>query len=641
MKEYWDGRYEWAERNYDLYIPFLERTVQAAGQEGWLAKGGRLGFITSDRFLNADYGAKLREELPKGLKVDLLIDFRDTRIFEGALNYPAILIGQWGTGSAGEMEAARIFSSDTPLPELLKQLKTLRKKVADEPVLRSNAAEVFSFPRNQLKTDGWWLMPNDERNVFGKLRATQGQNLIDLTVTRSAAFQGYSTSADPVFIFEEVEDLGKILRLRPRHEPKHCRCTKEPVEIEKYALRPFLFGRDVNRWLIDWKGTWVMFPYDTYQKKETLYDELSVIEGWNLIPSGENLDRFNFANPDTITTIEERFPKAWKYLRNHEEVLREREHEKYAKNKAEGYGWYGATYPRGLDFYFRPKLMLQLLSRYNSVAYDPAGKFVFQAGGKGGGVYGVVPVETVNHRALQGLLSSKVTDFLIKQVSSVYGGRFYSYADQFLKDLPICQPLLDSKSSQSKSVGKSAEKISDLSAAKLRLLHKLEAFPESFASDLPKFELDTVKRLCGKQPQSENLKISQDAIRVEQALYAFEVHYGSQTPFGFDDREHAECLAEALRNQKKQNIQRKDVLSWRLPATVAGCKSLLELVGNTQAQLEKTRQQVGSQEADLNDLIFEIYGLSKDERKVVDDFLLRYSSGPALAPEAFDEEIDE
>jgi hypothetical protein len=641
VKEYWDGRYEWAERNYDLYIPFLERTVQAAGQEGWLAKGGRLGFITSDRFLNADYGGKLREELPKGLKVDLLIDFRDTRVFEGALNYPAILIGQRGTGSTGEMEAARIFSSDAPLPELLKQLKTLRKKVGDETVLRSNAAEVFSFPRNHLKAKGWWLMPNDEQGVFDRLQNCAGKNLDELTASASGGFAGYQTSADAVLVFDEAEDCGQILKLIPRHEPKHCGCGKNPIEIEKGALRPFLFGRDVGRWLIDWKKAWVMFPYDTYQKKETLYEEMSVVEAWNLIPSGDNIDRFNFANPDAITTIEERFPKAWKYLRNHEEALRDREHGRYAKSKSDGFIWYGAARPQNLDFFFRPKLMLQLLSRYNSVAYDPEGKFVFQAGGKGGGVYGVVPVETVNHRALQGLLSSKVTDFLIKQVSSVYGGRFYSYADQFLKDLPICQPLLDSKSSQAKSVGKSAEKISDLSTAKLRLLHKLAAFPESFVSDLSKYELDTVKRLCGKQPQSENLKISQDAIRVEQALYAFEVHYGSQTPFGFDDREHAECLAEALRNQSKQNIQKKDVLSWRLPATVAGCKSLLELVGNTQAQLEKTRQQIGSQEADLNDLIFGMYTLSKDERKVVDDFLVRYSSGPALAPEAFDEEIDE
>ncbi len=637
VKEYWDGRYEWAEGNYDLYIPFLERAIQSAGQDGWLNKGGRLGFITSDRFLNVDYGVKLREELPKGLKVDLLIDFRDTRVFEGALNYPAILIGQRGAGSAGEMEAARIFSSETPLPELLNEFRSLRKKVADESAQRGNAVEVFRFPRNQLKAKGWWLMPQQERRVFDRLRNCEGQSLNELTASASGGFAGYQTSADAVLVFDEVEDCGRILKLVPRHEPKHCGCGRNPVEIEKEALRPFLFGKDVTRWLIDWKKTWVMFPYDTYQKKETLYDELSVIEGWNLIPCRENIDKFNFANAAAITTIEERFPKAWKYLRNHEEVLRKRENGKYAKDKAEGYGWYGATYPRALEYYFRPKLVLQVLSRGPSVAFDPGGSFVFTAGGTAG-VYGIAlrKSNSVDLKSAAALLNSRAVDFQVKQVSSVFGSRFYSYGDQFIEKI-----VLPTQSSKLASAGPIADTLVSLTALRARLAHKLRDFPESFVSDLSKFELDTVKRLCDKQPQSENLKISQDAIRVEQALYGFEVHYGTQTPFEFEVREHAECLAEGLRNQKKQNIQRKDVLSWRLPATVTGCKSLLELAKSTHTELEKIRQQVGSQEADLNDLIFEIYALSKDERKVVDDFLLRYSSGPAVASEVLEEGGDE
>jgi hypothetical protein len=633
VKEYWEGRYEWAERNYDLYIPFLERAVRAAGQDGWLKEGGRLGFITSDRFLNADYGAKLREELPKDLRVDLLIDFRDTRVFEGALNYPAILIGERSKDSTGGMEAARVFSSETALSELLEQFKNLRKKVTTEPVLRSNAAEVFSFPRNQLKAKGWWLMPNDERAVFDRLRKSAGKNLEELTVSASGGFAGYQTSADSVLVFDEIEDCGQVLKLMPRHDTTKCGCGKNPIQIEKEALRPFLFGKDVTRWLIDWKKTWVMFPYDTYQKKETLYDELSVIEGWNLIPTRENIDRFNFANPDAITTIEERFPKAWKYLRNHEEELRDREHQRYAKDKTDGFIWYGAGRPQNLDYYFHPKLMLQLLSRYNSVACDPEGKFVFQAGGKGGGVYGVVPEQTSNHRALQGFLSSKVVDFFIKQISSVYGGRFYSYADQFLKDLPVCQQLLEGKSRPTKRVGELAEKTSDLSATRLRLLYKLTAFPESFASELSRYELDTVKNLCDKKPQSENLKISQDDIRVEQALYGFEVHYGTQTPFEFEVREHAECVAEGLRLQKRQNIRRKDILSWRLPVPGSGCKKLLELLAGLQGKLAQLKSQVTSTEEELNQTVFEMYGLSKDEQTVIDDFLTRYSSAskPVLA----------
>src|SRR6185437_4693574 len=52
VKEYWEGKYEWTERNYDLYVPFMERAVQSAGHEGWLKESGKLGFILSDRFLN-------------------------------------------------------------------------------------------------------------------------------------------------------------------------------------------------------------------------------------------------------------------------------------------------------------------------------------------------------------------------------------------------------------------------------------------------------------------------------------------------------------------------------------------------------------------------------------------------------------
>jgi hypothetical protein len=108
----------------------------------------------------------------------------------------------------------------------------------------------------------------------------------------------------------------------------------------------------------------------------------NVIEGWNLIPSRDNIDEFKFADPDAITTIEDRFPRAWKYLCKHEDELRGRENDRYAKAKPDGVVWYGAPRPQNLDYYFRPKLMVQLLTCYNSVAYDPNGKFVFQAGAK-------------------------------------------------------------------------------------------------------------------------------------------------------------------------------------------------------------------------------------------------------------------
>jgi hypothetical protein len=171
VKEYWAGKYEWTQHNYDLYVPFLERAVNSAGQEGWLAGKGRLGFILSDRFLNVDYGEKLREHLPESLRLDVLLDFRDTRVFAGALNYPAILIGQRdGEGTKGSLEGARAFTSEAAAQDILGEFGQLRKKLDGERATMGSTIEVFNFPRRRLKGPGWWLMPGREREAFEKVR---------------------------------------------------------------------------------------------------------------------------------------------------------------------------------------------------------------------------------------------------------------------------------------------------------------------------------------------------------------------------------------------------------------------------------------------------------------------------------------
>jgi len=209
-----------------------------------------------------------------------------------------------------------------------------------------------------------------------------------------------------------------------------------------------------------------------------------------------------------------------------------------------------------------------------------------------------------------------------------------------LLNLPLLDIQVASHCLIQQKVSELAERTSNLSAERLRLLHKLAAFPESFVSDLSKYELQTVKRLQNKQPQSENLRISQDAIRVADALYGYEVDYGDQNAFEFELREHSECLAEAFRIQKRQNLRRKDVLSWRLPVTAAGCGKLLELLTGLQENLSKHNDKVTSEE-ELNELVFKLYGLSKDEQRVIDEFLTRYSSASkAMIAEEEEEHLE-
>lgn len=634
VKEYWEGKYEWPEHNYDLYIPFLERTVQAAGREGWLKAGGRLGFIVSDRFLNVEYATGLREQLPGKMRVELVLDFRDTRVFTGALNYPAIIVGKRGNGGReGELLAGRIFSSDTPLGELLEEFQRLRKRVPAGQAALGTALEVFAFERSRLRPEGWWLMPGDERRVFDKLRAAPGEPLLTLTASASGGFAGYQTSADSVLVLDDVEDRGATLELSPRHAPGHCGCGREPVEIEKEAVRPFLFGKDVGRWQIDWKHSWVLFPYDLYRSKQrTAYGEEEIVERWNLIPSRENIKDFEITHGEIVQTIEERFPKAWKYLKGHEEQLRARENDKYAKEKPAGRVWYEATYPRGLDFYFRPKLVLQLLARRSSVAFDTEGRFVFQAGGKGGGVYGIVPEASAGSpRTWEALLNSRLVDFLIKEISSVYGGRFYSYGDQFLRDLPIAERLKATSSRPAKELANGATRLWSLAEQQRSLRKKLEDFPESFGSELAEYELLEIANLASKQPPAAGLVIEPEQVAIEKSLYGYEVHFGGQSTFDFEDREHAECVAEGLRERGRGKLDRKQVQSWKLPVKPEGCRRLLQLAGEAKLKLQETETEISAEERKLNSLVYESYGLDQQEQRIVEDFLARYSSKSATS----------
>lgn len=620
VKEEWEGKYQWTEGNYDLYVPFFERSVRSPVRGGWLAPNGKLGFIISDRFLNADYGRTLRERLPKMLRIDLLMDFRDTRIFADALNYPAILIGELsGKGAQGEFEVARVFASDAGFAALLEEFVTLRKKLRTDKTVRGSSVEVFQFPRARLVAEGWWLMPAEEATVFDKLRKVKGQQLSGLSASASAAFQGYSTSADGFFVFTEIEDRGELLKVRPRHEGK---CCEKPFELEKAALRPFLFGRDVARWGVDWKRTWVFFPYDVYAKKETLLQEARIVEDWNLIPSKGNIGEFELVAADEIEKIEDRFPRMWKYLKKHEAELRKRESGKYKEGTPRAAFWYEATYPRGLNFYFRPKLVLQVLSRQPSFTLDLEGRFVFTAGGTAG-VYGIALKDTSRRHALSvaAVLNSPAADFCVKQISSVFGSRFYSYGDQFIEKLVV--PI------EAEGFGQLAdrsERLVKLSSQRKELERRILGFPETFEAGVESFELQTLNKLLQAWPKAAQLMVDSKVISVEPRLYGWAVLYDSPPPFEFQEKAHAECLAEALRVRGRKGMSVKEILEWRIPIKPSGCMRLLALLKKDQEESRTISAKLAKQEEDLNTEVYRVCGVDSLEREVIEGFLKRYTS---------------
>lgn len=90
---------------------FTYKVNGVAFSEVRLHKGGCLGFICSDRFLLTNYGAPLREHLPREAQVRLLLDLRDSKVFQQALNYPAIFVVRRGPSKRPNVfPAGRAFS---------------------------------------------------------------------------------------------------------------------------------------------------------------------------------------------------------------------------------------------------------------------------------------------------------------------------------------------------------------------------------------------------------------------------------------------------------------------------------------------------------------------------------------------------
>jgi len=77
----------------DLYVYFYARAAQL------LRKGGVGVFISSNKWLRAGYGEKLRQELLDKQAFDLIVDFGELPVFKAA-TFPAIFV--WQQKSRGD-----------------------------------------------------------------------------------------------------------------------------------------------------------------------------------------------------------------------------------------------------------------------------------------------------------------------------------------------------------------------------------------------------------------------------------------------------------------------------------------------------------------------------------------------------------
>lgn len=255
-------------------------------------------------------------------------------------------------------------------------------------------AATREIPAKEISSAEW----NFAASGDGGLRARLGK-LPDTLGGVAHIFVGLQTSADKIYVLEHVREVGTrqvVVRAADGTE----------WQLERALLKPFLSHVSLGRYERPSPSHWLIFPYELADGKARL------IEG---------------------AELERRWPNTWRYLSAHATALKAREGGKW--NHAQ---WYAFGRSQNLAEMDIPKLVVQVISLAGRYAYDDTACYF--TGGGNGPYYGVRWRSLDDPHSLhylQGLLNSRLLDWLLYGISTPFRGGYWSYGKRFIERLPI------------------------------------------------------------------------------------------------------------------------------------------------------------------------------------------------------------
>ena len=379
----------------DLLVYFYARALQILRPGGWLA------FITSNKFMRAGYGAKIREHLPASLRIQRVIDFGDLPLFEAEgktiAAYPAVVVGSRRQDTAehaltvadlaglvrGELSSANLKVNGEGVRSALEDLSGLLAR-----------AETRGFPQVMLKKDGWVLEDPVLIRLFERLM-NQGLPLRDFVGGR--LYRGLVTGLNEAFVIDQNKRDELI--------------EEDPRSAE--LIKPWLRGRDIKRWKAGWAGLYVI--------------------------AIQNSGDAGASNPWASGNSEEKaraiFREAYPAIHNHLSYF-ERFKDRAGKERGlrirqdHGRFWWELRPCAYYGEFGRPKIIFNRFINSPSFSYDTSGAYHNDA------CYLVVPPDP----SLAATINSTVVWWLLSHLCTGLQNGYMQVFTQFLERLPI--PLL-------------------------------------------------------------------------------------------------------------------------------------------------------------------------------------------------------
>ena len=564
--------------NFDLFLPFIEKSIQL------LNKKGRMGFIAPSLWRFNEYGEGLRRMLHQGHHLDRWVDFVSFQVFDEAITYTALQFYSKAPQDAVQF----VFAPDGSLADAPDW---------DDPNWSMTYSEL---PANG---DPWVFVPRKERALMNRLNS-ECMRLDDPSIT-NAIFQGLITSADYIY---HLSRIGPNLYL---HKPKRG----EPFEIhiEDAIMRPLVSGEEAKRYTSPVTDTYILFPYDTSGNSRLFTQE----------------------------EMAQSFPQAWSYLTTYDKELRAREN-----NGFDDESWYRFGRHQNIDKQEDMKLIVAQTVPNMRVCADHDGNFCLN----NVRVNGILPTNNDDFWYLLGVLNSTVADWVFRRIAKPKEGGFFEANRQFIAPLLIPEAT----SQQKEQVGKLAHQLQNLNTRKRDSLTALEkrfedCIQEQHNEDWLWPEVKTVAHWKSQASESLSSREKTQWAKekweglVEKRLQTIQARLNPDANLvaNFSDGELSFSIDGVPRIDHvfvEENIGKQIFIHWRHIARTTSitekttAKRLTDLLRTPRVtdnlaladQLRKLDTEVGKLDEEIAEceqkmdcLLFDLYQLSDDERRLV------------------------
>ena len=232
-KKYADSNYQCFARTGDIYCLFYER--------GWqlLKAGGHLCFITSNKWMRAGYGEKIRQFFVDHTDAKLLIDFAGVKVFDSATVDTNVLL--FSKSTSRHQTACAVANKKHK-----NCIDNLRIFVQQERVMCDfNTA------------DSWVILSPIEQSIKRKIEAVG----IPLKNWNINIYRGVLTGCNEAFIIDSTK-RKEILA--------NCQSAEEKERTEE-LIRPILRGRDIKRYGYEWADLWLIATFPSRHYDIELY----------------------------------------------------------------------------------------------------------------------------------------------------------------------------------------------------------------------------------------------------------------------------------------------------------------------------------------------------------------------------------